>query len=436
MQLNDLKIFCETLNQTIEKSNYISQNDSGKFCIIKEKANKNLKTQDIAKWAELYFNQLSENTTLSVQEKKQQENDLARSLKVYSTRVYQSKFWYEKIINFFGFKSDAEQRISHVVNDLFSEILQQEKVNADIESAKTRNSIILKFLSLLPIPKLNKDLKLFYHKTAENSQRIKHLDGMLFYESIDSIIDDLNHWEDPSLANTIKQLIDEFTFARAINLLQKENYNEDLLSLGILEKLQQMSTSTNDKKSFMILPGGHKGHAALYIINKQEDCTYSFKVINTGSGCSILTTSPTIDKQGIIHIPNQVAKDDRLLVVSYQYTHLTEKQLSKEFFKTLLFLSKTSPTMTEVNEFINRQLQHDSNLEQDAAHEKQGHGTCTMRCLLAFLSIELDVMAYQKFYKFILDREINRFDKSKMIQMIAKIDPRVFQLRENAVKQI
>lgn len=432
MNLNDLKIFSENLNQTIEKSNYISKNDSGNFCILKNKADKNLRTLDIAKLAEQFFDQLSKDTILSIRDRKQFETDLASALKVYSNRVYRSKPWYQKIVAFFGFKSDAEKRLSIVINELFSRIHQQRKMKADIESAKTRNDNTPNFLSFLP--SFNKDLKLFYHKTAENSKEIKHLNGMMFHESIDSIIDDLKHFKNRSSEKIVKKIIDGLTFARAISFLENEFYKGDL-SLAILEQLQQMPISTPDDRNFMILPGGHWGHAALYIIEKHEDDKYSFRVINTGSGCSILTTPPTLDEQGVAHMPNQLAKDDSLLVISYKYSNLTGQQLSNEFFKKLLSLSKYSNDMTPVNEYIESKLRLGPNLEQDAVHEKQNHGTCSMRCLFALLSIELDVLASQAFYKHVLDREIAKFDKSKAIQRIAKVNPRILKLRENAIAQ-
>jgi hypothetical protein len=264
----------------------------------------------------------------------------------------------------------------------------------------------------------NKDLKLLYHKTGENLKNIECLNGNPFHESIRSIIEDLQSFQDPATAKIVKQLICELEFTYTISRLQvvEEGYCDK-----IFEKFQKLSIPTHTEKSFMILPAGYRSkdaaHAALYVIERHNDGRYSFFVVNTGNGLKYLKYSTTLDKDGIAYLPDQLAKDNKDLAASYRYTNLTKESFTLDFFNVLL-KHYYKPSMQESQQHIHDKLGLNNNFEYYTAHEVQTHGTCSMRCLFAFLSIQFDITTSKKFYKHVLDREINKF-KNKPFSLFA-----------------
>lgn len=346
---------------------------------------------------------------------------LSNALKVYSNRVYQSRLWYQKIAAFFGFKSNAEIRINYVANTLLAQATKSKKVYSDIEDAKTKNNDIFQ--------NYDWNIKLLYHKTAEDFERIEELDGAPFYLSLDSIINDLKKFNTQNPHKTIEQLSSAFEFTRALSYLW--TYDSDLLSQLIFEKIQKLPTSNSQEANFIILPGGHKKHAALYIIERQENGKYAFFVVNTGSGLNLYRTPIWVDGEGKTHLPNDVAINNKWLAVSNSFTNLTKENLSQTFLKELFEHRLNDPDMKKTSDLINNTLSQGNNLTHTLTHEVQRHGTCSMRCLLAFIKYKLDFTTSREFNKFMLTSELGKIDNSWILSMAAKIYSPLRKLRKN-----
>lgn len=424
MNSSQINLFSNVLQQSCSQSTYLSKGGLSPFVLV-DKRDKNLNTEEISLIAEQYFIQLTKDKTLSLGKRIELEASLANSLKVYSARVYQSKPWYLKIAAFFCCNSEAEKRINRVAKDLFTKVKNEQKVDGDINKSKIVDITKLNF----PLPYF--DLKLFYHKTAENSEHIEQLDGLPFYVSFNSIIEDLRDFNEQFSDKIIGQLIIELEFALAVSRLQNK-YDLNILSCKIFEKVQQLPIPNDTEKSFMVLPGGFKRHATLYVIERHADGKYSFRVVNTGSGLSYLFSRQAIDEEGILHMPTDLAKDDQLLAACYGYSDLAEDHLNPSFFEKILSMSISSPDMKEVGAFMNSNLLTGSNLVLHSAHSKQKHGTCSVRCILEFLKIELDIVPSGKFHKFMLDKEIKKFESYFVLRMASKIFPKLAALKRNA----
>lgn len=401
--------FISCLNQTNIKNNYISTLDSNTFQVINDKDLKKLKTAQIVEIAEKTFDSIAAESTLNLEERKAKRTELIDALRVFSRRLYQSKKWYEKIAHFFGFKSQEEKKLNLLIPRVnhYNEI-----------SEMVRNH------------KRNYDLQLFYHKTGENSQNIAHLNGLPFNVSMVSIIEDLKTFKDITDSPIAKQLIEALEFASAID--KKSSKDQKTSAAEVFQKVNNLPTPKPGEKSFTIEPGGCKGHAAVYLIERKRDGSFSFYIINTGDGRSPLEYLTALDQEGVAHPSDQLAKDNEWLTACYEFKNLTLNELSEDFFANLTDFNINCPDMSVVNKFIDEKLKKEDNYHLHISHLTQNHGTCSMQCLLALIDILLDVTHAKNFKIHMFNRAIDQFDNNPKCVEQAKKDPNIAALRKDA----
>lgn len=433
MKINKISSFATTLNQ-VGKNSYITESQN--YFILTEDKDKQLSSKAIAKIVQECLDEFVALRTrydeLNVPEQIALQKKLAEGLIHYSTQNFKNTKW-KKVLSCIGFKSTSERRIKCASKKLLSHIKNFDVLDKHLKKAET--SIPWKLR--LPFQATIQDLRLFYHKTAENFGNVQELNGNEFFLSIDSIISDLASYDKKNEQTSFKQLISAFTYCRSISRLQYKWFGKcemmQILSHNIFQTVRDLPTPNHPEKSYAILPGGYNGHAVLYYIEKHQDETYSFTIINTGDGLTRLVYPTQIDEHGVIHnAADQLNNGDEELALCTTYNQLTCEDLSQPFFQTLLCHNMGGISMTKIEEHVSEKLEKNNNRSLKYIHEVQKNGSCSMRCLLALINISMDdVVAHKDFTISMLKRELRRFDKNVLIRIACVFSPVISGMKEH-----
>lgn len=232
---------------------------------------------------------------------------------------------------------------------------------------------------------------MLHHKVLDNHTERKQYNGQLFSKSIGSIIEDLkcSSKKATTYKNHYETLIKDLSFAKTVqsSIEWKNPFSSYFLKKQICQRIHALPTIHGPG---VILPGGCKGHAILYHIQRNEDGTFNFTIINSGAG---LTLAP----------------GKRNHMVDVIYKNIPEDVLSNQFFGQLLF--KQERNMKSVNDFIHKNLYRNDNLISGRDHRMQKQGTCSMKCLLVLLNNELGQAEYRKFKVSMTEEAIHQFEK-------------------------
>ncbi|MEM1282716.1 MAG: hypothetical protein AAGG81_04100, partial [Chlamydiota bacterium] len=194
-----------------------------------------------------------------------------------------------------------------------------------------------------------------------------------------------------------------------LELLEPYLEQQEKETLEILKSIQDLKDSQSIIKKLdamkageeLITIGGyttrHGGHALLYKINKEDNDTFQFTVINTGAGAENHLTETDSKKRKIkpFYILKNIKK---------------EKILDKDFWDSILELEKYEDTIDgkevlfkhdsediywRIMPFLegNRDLEEEKKLRSITP---QRSGTCSYKCLLALLSTKLGESEYKR----------------------------------------
>ncbi len=415
---------------------FILNNTSKSNKLIRKKL-KNLNTYDIILIAEQYLNELEKPLHKDLNQKNELKLKLANSVNLYAQRVSKSKPWYKKIVTQLGFVSSIEYRMQLITSKIHlknNESIKKNRVTIIINSL---TSILFKICCAMYDNNIFfwpwKDLKIFYHKMCEESEEIKFLDGLPFYISINSIVNDLEDFQKTeNFTDTSKQtqtLINALKFSSDISYSSLFSDNEVIANL-IFDQFNQLAESTEN--SYMILPGGYKNHAVLYLIEKANDGTYSFSIFNTGSGATEHQANKYDENFNVIESNTYLTTDKKFLLKRFTYENLSYENLSLEFFKHLLKCKSTSSRMDHVNAYIDDELllEIDKNEESDEIqdHKKgnrtstllkeQAHETCSMQCVISLLSFKMDVVLFDNLKKYINMKEKAKLENNLLWKLL------------------
>jgi len=158
------------------------------------------------------------------------------------------------------------------------------------------------------------------------------------------------------------------------------------------KRLQNLSPSNADVRtsnSAFIFSGGLKNHAIVFVIERVSLKHFSFTVVNTGEGTSIVETH------------------DGLKAKARKYSNLTLQHFSDDFFNVLHLSYQHATTMGDLNQILNGFLGSENFVVNAPLHQLQTRDNCTTASLLAALQIRLGEELYSKFNKFLLEKNLS-----------------------------
>lgn len=409
MDIKTINNFLDKLDDANKLKCYISVNKN-RFQTITKKSSKELNTKKIADLARDVIDSLS-SMEIDPFKKKVIYQKLALVLNNYSRRVIKSKPWWVKILAFFGIVSQSERCINRVTKDLANRI-DNLKYCEEVVPPYHQN-----VLQAHEEP-LNK-VKRFFAKMLETGYlRMYELDGYTQPGSLYSYLEDLKAYRQmldstsQPISQNLEQIIDELEEAYNISVtyaLHNEAHtvwvrtHEEIQSLvtEISRKLKELPVSTENSRPSILIPKICKNHAIMCKIEKEQNDTFSFTIINTGDGVDV-------DWGNVFKV--FVGIDDKILAQSIKYAHLTSDQISREFI--LMLVDSENANIKEFNDNIENLLMKNVKVKQmeGIKHKRQLKGTCAFKSTSATICEKLGKKEHAAFKAFLSEREIANFE--------------------------
>lgn len=477
--------FIKTLNE-LDNYSYIAVNRGDRnYRITFGKHNKNINTHEMAVLANRCFDQI--NASKVTYDKK--ENDfslLASGLEKYTSRLFASKTWYQKIASFFGFKNYAEKEIDTVKK------LSKEKAN----ESQTRVDRVLQSLEVLKnyIQQQETDpltqLKHYYLGVIDSSSiRVPILEGTQQSSAILWYINHLKNFYN-QMGNKysnedkirIQNLISQYEFTLKISLAYTKIRTSKLLETQLkdnpgalyflqdsflsrcLEKIsdkpinqlpyvKDVITQLIQKKlaelpvgGRIVLPGGYSsepnakeenakeatGHGVLYSIEKTYADHFTFKVINTGEGAKLSQPIRDLAKNGFKILKSVFTGKDEVMrfnIKDCQYNNIPLKALNDSFFGGLIEheVGGKTKSMEEIYKSLNELFSQYGHVKEGRKHKTQSKGSCAHKCVSAdahdYLS-DNDIL-YRRLKVFITEQENDKLNRMDLGQL--KIEDNLIQ---------
>jgi hypothetical protein len=218
----------------------------------------------------------------------------------------------------------------------------------------------------------------------------------------------LNETKSP-LPKNLNQVIDELEYAYTLSRLNWHINPEAYLDLknSILEELQnkikELPPSNAIDRQCVMIPGGWARHAIMYKIERNQDSTLSFTIINTGEGAVL---NPNL-KSGLNLLVNQKTIQDVI------YSNLTMDHLSKPFLLKIINYNREFPDMNSNNQFIEKSLMKNGTEQRNYGrkHKEQEKGSCAFKSISSILHEKLGGSVYNRFKTFSTELEIKNLEK-------------------------
>lgn len=194
--------------------------------------------------------------------------------------------------------------------------------------------------------------------------------------------------------------------------------NKSITVKEILHSITSLSYGSNS----VIIPGGFyndeikEGHGVIYKIDREINGTFSFTVINSGSGGDLGLNPQFLNSNNknndklfklldLLHtdLPVNKKNDKIFKVFDLVYTGLAADKITEEFINQLTDDHKFK-NMENVNSFIKNQFA-EAKTEKGHSHNPQSKGNCGFKCISFYLSKKLGPLLYQEFKVFFTELE-------------------------------
>lgn len=297
MSVSNYEHFITILGQAAaQQGHYISEigAGTGKFEVLQGLTAKTSKTLDTDKIGQLVwdsFRYYQRDSTLSLQRRYDLMEHLRSEVKIYESRIYDSKPWYQKLGACFGCISDGEKTLRYA-----RQLAKEEKKTAKKALAKF-NEIDQAHQQKIQSESINQ-FKQAFTKLSRGSVRAGAYEGFAQSGAIKSYIDDLEEYRKKALPGSTLSKVDHIlkilkeTCALA-SLSEVATFSQDVqeeLRNRILEKMALLEKGNVGDE--ILLPGGYytengEGKVTgssfvLYRLVKTDQSHYSLTIINTG----------------------------------------------------------------------------------------------------------------------------------------------------------
>lgn len=246
-----------------------------------------------------------------------------------------------------------------------------------------------------------------------------HSGALLFYLSdLDVYINSLET-KDVEIVDQVRSEI-EFAYILSVPMVLNPDESHRNLQNQVLKELQKRITElpASDEKGrpCVLIPGGYKQHGVMFKVEKNQNNTFSFTVINTGGGADLNFLSSVWT----------LFKNQRLTVQDVVYSNLTLDHLSKGFLKNILQYNGDFPNESSFSEFINRSLMKNGTEKQSYGrqHKAQIKGSCALKSVSSSIHERLGDKLYNRFKALVTETEIREIEK-------LQVEPEYQKLKED-----
>lgn len=247
-------------------------------------------------------------------------------------------------------------------------------------------------------------MKTFYAKVLETSNfRSKQLDGYTQSGALLSYLQDLKDYRkvQNGPVEKLDEVIKELEFAYKISLTEilSPRYKVEAKA-RIINQIQEKIKNL-EPESFVLIPGGSEGHGIMYKVEKANNGSLSFTMINTGEGADINVLGSIVS----------FIQKGRLIVQDVTYTNLTIDHFSTEFLSSIM--TKNFKNMDQTNEFVQSSLRKtgDEGWKYGRKRKAQDKGSCAFKNVSTTLHEKLGKDEYNRFKTFVTQKEIDKLEK-------------------------
>ena len=360
-------------------------------------------------------------------------SDLSNSLKMVAARVNNQKGFLARVSSNFFYHSPEEKDFDKTLNKITIQLKKTKREYTQLSGSNPLTRLAMRLIKAyisraLTAMELNPETKLTesYFRIVGNTKMISTvLEGTKgsssladFKKDLEKFVvlyfEHLNSTDKKNLDRVMQQLDQSFVISQCfekhfyeINIRSKESLtaicSETMYDvIKEIEKLQSGESTA--------FPGGFTGHALMYKVRREKDNTYSFLVINTGSGWDAFQN---IFKEKM----GELAPDK---VIDYELLNLSIEEVTNPEFLTKLALAKivqdSSPNGVQAivrpitDHLINgTKVKFQAGLE----HTKQVNGTCTYSRIEAWLETELDQPLLKSIFQFMNKQGLENITRLK-----------------------
>lgn len=426
MNISESNDFVKNLQFGSQKGQYIKV-ENGIYSVITDKANKNLKTQDIARLAKEAFECYNNEDNLSVEKRAVLMGDLKVGIKAYTTRVHKSKNLFNRIAAFFGCKSKHEKALEGIFRQIsLNEFQFNRKLRAfnSIEGEGARATDLELEKPLNVMKQVNRKVlegtkfkdKSIEQGTTQGMGLRSYLNDLIDFRQLNLTDADLNNKLNPTIealefaffVTTLKGCLSYKNPMGNINFSKKDIEKE--LNLRILERIQDLKENGVIGQQ-VILPGGFTqgkdiGHGVIYQMIKTDADTCSFTIVNTGIGADISFSLANLGK---------ILFTDRVLVEDISYTQVNFGQLNLDFIEKLIKDEADVSDKNPMNSII-KDLDQRLGIAHKGSgrrHVAQTKGSCAYKSVSSWIKDSLGEEDYNRFKLFVTKSEIAKLNELK-----------------------
>lgn len=423
-----------TVLNAIPSGHYISTDETNMYQIIADKGDKTINTQVMADLARDCFEEVWSSSDYD-----QQERDywrLAQGLRAYSTRLFESKTWCQKIFAIiaaiFCWKSAEEKAIDTIMQSSYE---RYESMNKEFNLARNfiqnktyllprqeessidrlkhyAQGVIETFATSFPT------LQGMYSRYQAIFWYVQHLQK--FYEQMDD-----SYTEEDQIF--IQSLIAQYDFLLLVSSATAQSnpnfapeyscrseYLYELVLQLIQDKLRVLQPGDR-----LVLPGGYAfgqeaAHAVIYSITKNSDNSFEFKVINTGEGIPLDRPIRDLGKYIFDVIKGKFNGQKSILHLTTSdilYDSIPLNSLDRNFFVKLLGYhvgSKPVGGMKNIHDFLDTSFSTHSSRQKGRQHKAQTSGSCTHKSISADAHDYLPNSLYYRFKAWMTEQEVTK----------------------------
>ena len=471
-----VEVFSKNLSIAIKNQEYLAF-EKENYTVVKDKNKTKVNTEAILLIADLLFSQVVKDRRLEVSEKIRLLKNLKVTLNAYRSRIDKKVNFLVKVFTPSSGKDTQQEHLNSTVGKINTIISNYKFFQKDV--LQFSQSVIKNSLKQIAESSLWK-LKYFYFTVLDTTKFYSNnLNGATAEMTLYMVLENLRSYYknnestlDAFACYQLKNAIKELEFALEISVYQRfiqMSYNKTFLSASnlpgetkekkqwneqlckalknaplvkkemisrILKKVKKLSAFSfgNDQQTLLLLGGCYNekgGHTISFQIEKDEEGLYQFSIINTGKGVR-KHQQPGMKK----YWSNEQSK-----FYDKVYRGITKEQLSASFFSQLLSYSmeEKSCTISDVYQFIDRRLlsSTEDNVSTGNLHKLQMKGSCSLKCITAWLHNRLPNSVYWPLKVDITKSQMNEFK-----EMVRKKDPIFFQIsgrcksNENLLKRL
>ena len=347
---------------------------------------------------------------------------LSDSLKMVASRVHRQKGLIERISAYFIYANPEEKDFDKGLKKI-SAVMKKSQVEYTQLFGSNPLSRLVNWISYQWTRRLNTFIedcliyKLkegFFRVIGQNKMISKEIEGCQGWVSFANFKRDLqaflalhtkhlNPTDKKNIESIIEQLNKSYVLERQLIETRIKGWTSGSKSRNAMksaykEIMYDVAKEIENLKAgeSMIFPGGFTTHAVIYKVRREKDNTYTFVIINTGAGATVLHSALKRKNE----LPEGKCFDD-------EFVNLKADEITNPEFLMDLGLAKNieDPENKGVMGMLYPLLTHllkgtKAKIISGREHELQVNGTCTYSSIESWLESELDPVLFKSIIQF------------------------------------